>query len=200
MSDQFNEESYGILKILSVIFHPIFVPLPAGILTLLLAGYSISGAFLWVSFSAAIIVGPLAIWAVYMLITGQDMNLRQNRFPIYGSLGFLTLLLIVLFRYLSAPPIILGTMYASAISGILGGLINIYSKISLHAGVWAGAAAIIFHYSVMYGLIVAVLTIFVGVIRIKMNRHTIGQIVLAVVLPIISVVSVFWALDLPKPV
>lgn len=192
-----SEEGRSYLKTISILFHPLFVPLPVGILALNLAGYSLSDSVMWVTVSSSFIVLPLAAWAGYMLYTNQDMNNRSNRYPIYGMVGVLTVLLIVLLRQLHAPKILMGTLYASALAGFLAGIINIYIKVSLHAGVWAGAAVILFYYSPVIGALTTGLTVFIAGVRFSMGRHTITELLIAILLPVISLVSVFHILGVP---
>jgi hypothetical protein len=184
------------LKIISIVFHPIFVPLPAGIVTLLLAGYPFDEAVRWVGFSVIVIVGPLALWAAYMLSTNQDMNIRENRYPIYFVLGASTLALLVVFYLIDAPDILLATMYASAGAGLVGGLLNVRIKISLHTGVWAGAAVILGHFSLIFGAFAAIITVVVAATRLRMGRHTLSEVALAAVLPVGSALISFWLLGI----
>jgi len=95
---------------------------------------------------------------------------------------------------LKAPELITILSYSVFLLAIVGGLINRFTKISLHVGVLSGFSAAFGFISLPLGLIGFLITLGVAWSRLRLDRHTYQQISLGVVIPASCIFVVFYTL------
>jgi len=183
-----------IYKGISIIFHPVFVPL-IGFLLL----YSLSGIDLYLSkdvfwFSVLVIFQftvliPLSL--TYFLywknkISSVELSVRSERpIPLLINLLSVTTNFLV-FRYFSFSGIITNFFGVIVIVSALSLLISLWYKISLHIIAWGTLAGVIFAFSLKSGMelhfvisIILLITAFVATARLWLKEHSNTQIATA---------------------
>jgi len=173
-------------KIISLVFHPIFVPL-VGFLLL----YSFSGIALylpedifWLSIIVIVqftILVPLAL--IYYLywrnkISSIELSVRSER-PLPLFLNLLSVSTnFMIFRYFSFSDIITNFFGVIVLVSALSMLISAFYKISLHMLAWGTMAGIIFAFSVKAGMelhfVLSVILLITGIVatsRLWLNEH-----------------------------
>lgn len=181
-------------KSISVIFHPIFVPL-VGFLLL----YSFSGIALylpedifWLSILVIVqftILIPLSL--IYYLywrnkISSIELSVRNERpLPLFFNLISVTINFMI-FRYFSFSEIITNFFGTIVLASALSFIISTMYKISLHMVAWGIMAGVIFAFSVEAGMelhfalsVILVITGVVATSRLWLNEHNYSQIAVA---------------------
>lgn len=184
--------------VVSLVFHPLLTPVPAGILILWLADVSLLFSVLWIALCGLIVVAPLAVYILVMKsVWGQDTSVREHRHQLYVIGIALTITLILVLRYLEAPLILRASIYSGALAGFLGGVMNRWVKVSLHVGVSTGITIVLLSIQLWVGLFAGVLTVVVAAARYEMRHHTVPELIIGFVIPTFSVVIGFEAAGLP---
>ena len=188
-SKQIGEQ---IARWLSRIFHPFVISLVAFWLALYLSGSSALQALQWVGLGFLVVIAPLAVVILYNVQSGKftdlDVSIREHRYKLYSLAFVCFILLIVILNLLNAPRIALGCLYAAVTAIFLGAIINrVFTKVSLHSVASAGSAAVLFVVSPIPGLILGVIALAVGWARIRLKRHTPGQVLLGWLIAIVCV-------------
>lgn len=182
-----------IAETISKLLHPLAVPVPAGVIILLLDGTDLLTAIGWVAVIIISLILPMAGLVAYLRkFHGLDTDRRSPRNILYPLGLFFAGLTAGLLYYLSAPEIILTGIYIAILSGIAGLAINRKTKISLHVGVMSGIAATAFYVDFMAGVSALVLALLAGWSRIQLDHHTLNQVLLGLSVPLASAAVVFW--------
>ncbi|MFB6204671.1 MAG: hypothetical protein ABEJ75_03420 [Candidatus Nanohaloarchaea archaeon] len=179
----------------STVLHPLAVPVPAGLIILALSGHPFPAALKWVSVTAAAVVLPLLLTVSYLeRYRGLDTDERapRNRLYLFGLLCMAGA--IVLLEHLGGPAILLESMETGIIAGLAGAVVNLRTKISLHAGVIAGATSMIYSVEPVAGLATGIAAAAVGWSRIKLDHHTPVQVALGFLVPVLAAAIVFSTL------
>ncbi|MFB6208107.1 MAG: hypothetical protein ABEJ69_02045 [Candidatus Nanohaloarchaea archaeon] len=177
---------------LSTVLHPLAVPAPAGIIILTLSGYSFPATLRWVSVIAAVVVLPLLVTVKYLeRYRGLDTDRKAPRNKLY-LLGLACVgISIFLLERFTGPAIMRQGMYMSVLAGFTGALVNRKTKISLHTGVMAGTAAVMYYVNPLAGVLAGVATVLVSWSRIHLDHHTLRQVALGFLVPVLAAVVVF---------
>lgn len=178
--------------LLSKVFHPFVISVPAGMLLLHLADISFLESLKWVSISAGLTILPTSLFMKfhpeYHL---RDINSRENRNFLYLlaliELGTLTALLSIL----GAPEIILTLSYSAILLIFIGSIINRFTKISLHVGILSGFSTAISFLSLPVGLLGFIVTAGLAWSRLKLGQHTVQEIALGISVPVCCIALVF---------
>jgi len=181
--------------LLSRMFHPFIISVPAGILFLYLAEISFLESLKWVFLSASLTIIPTLLFMNfhpnYHL---RDISSRENRNLLYFlaliELGILTALISIL----EAPEIITTVSYSAILLVLVGSIINRFTKISLHVGVLSGFSTAISFLSVDIGILCFILTLGVLWSRLRLGRHTLQQVALGLAIPVSCITLIFQAL------
>lgn len=181
--------------LISQVFHPFVVAVPVGILLLYLAEISLIESLKWVSLSAGLTLLPTMIFMHfhpdYHL---RDINSRENRNLLYliglAEISALTALL----WFLKAPDIITLLSGSAVLLIIIGSIINRFTKISLHVGTLSGFSTAVSFLSLEAGALSFILTLGVVWSRLRLERHTIQQVILGLAIPAVCISLVFQAL------
>jgi len=147
------------------------------------------------SLSTSLTIVPTAFFMKFHPIYHlRDINSRESRNLLYligvVEIGFLGGIL----WFLKAPELITILSYSVFLLAIVGGLINRFTKISLHVGVLSGFSAAFGFISLPLGLIGFLITLGVAWSRLRLDRHTYQQISLGVVIPASCIFVVFYTL------
>jgi len=178
--------------VISLIFHPLITPVPAGILILWLADVNILFSVLWIGLCGSVVVLPLIGYLFIMkVIWDQNTSVQEHRHQLYIIGIVLTITLILILRYLTAPLILRASIYSGALAGILGGFINTQVKVSLHVGVSTGITIVLLSVHPWTGLLAGVLTLLIAAARYQMRHHTIQELIIGFIVPTISVLIAF---------
>lgn len=180
-----------IATLISIILHPIFLPLIGFVLIYFIGGYSFylpNNVFwftilLWLQFSIIIPFVSLQIMSWVGKISSIYLDNRKER-PIPLFINMLSyFVVLVLFYTLNYPIIFL--LYASILTVIafLSFLISFFIKMSLHAIAWGAFTGIIIAYSLIAKIDISILIsiiIFLSAIAITMrlylNKHNAFQV------------------------
>jgi membrane-associated phospholipid phosphatase len=177
----------GLAHLVSIVFHPLFVPFPA--VWLVLQAYPVTGStgflFLLVFvFSALLPMGAVGLLKLSGRVTSLTLNRREERrWPLFAAaLGSLFQALILFF--LKFPPILAGLALSTACIISLAMLITRFWKISIHMAGWGGFAAVFAAMAgplgigagcaVSGGVLIAAL---VGWARVYLHAHNPAQVV-----------------------
>ncbi len=178
--------------LLSRIFHPFIISIPAGLLLLYLADLSLLESLKWICISAVMTILPTALFMKfhpnYYL---RDINSRENRNLLY-NIGIIELVsLTILVWFLEAPDIIIILGSSSVILALIGDLINHFTKVSFHVGIVSSFSTAISFLSPIIGLTGFVITLGVAWSRLRLKRHTYLQVALGLAIPVICITLVF---------
>jgi len=194
-SDLLDDRGYALGRLLSHAFHPILL----NILTFLIVGYygmaSHTAGLAWAGVCVLSSVLPPTIFYTVRLRQGaygdEDVSVRQQRNELY-LFGFIWVLFVTIpLTLLGLPRSLLAVMLAALALGLIGGLINLFWKISVHAASIASAATIALLYSRDLGIGLWVCALAVGWARIRTGNHTPLQVLAGFLLAVTMVLVVF---------
>lgn len=139
------------------------------------------------------IVGYVLIQMKRGIILDIHVKDRLQRNKLY-FIGLVTILLnLLLFYYLNAPKNLIAILLTLLVIGVLSYLINKKTKISLHVVTMAGMTVIAYTLiNYRAGLLGLILTLITMWARVKMEAHTVREIVLGY---IVGIVITFAALQ-----
>jgi membrane-associated phospholipid phosphatase len=182
--------------LLSRIFHPFIISVPAGLLFLYLTDISLLKSLKWISISATITILPTALFMkIHPDYYLRNINSRENRKLLY-LIGTLELsVLAMLLWALRVPEIILMLSYSSVLSAIIGGLLNRFTKVSFHVSLISGFSTAIMIVSPNIGILSFIITLGVAWSRLRLERHTLLQVALGIITPASCITVVFHLLS-----
>jgi membrane-associated phospholipid phosphatase len=189
------EPWHTVAQVLSWIFHPFVISIP----TLWYAAYAMTHdggtSAQWTAFFIVIVILPAIVFIAFRMRRGHytdaDVSVRQHRFSLYLFGGGCFILGVVLFAMLGAPRILVASLLAALVALAIGTLVTTRTKASVHAGVTAGCAAVLFFVSLPSALLVTVAALTVGWARVYLHQHTPPQVVLGWAIALVSVAIVF---------
>lgn len=153
-------------------------------------------AIKWTLVSLALSVLPVFIVTVAMVrIKKLDAlfdNPRQQRYVIYLLANVLAALGCALLWWLKAPRLLSVTFTAGLIALVVFMALNYFWKVSLHTAFTAAAVVVVI---MVYGAAAAWAVIFVPAVawaRLKLQQHSVAQIVTGGLLAAAIVAVVFW--------
>jgi membrane-associated phospholipid phosphatase len=180
----------------SRVFHPFVMSVIALLLSIYLETGLLWEAVLWASVSLAVFLLPFSVLILVMVCAGRysdlDVSIREQRHGLYlvGSVGLF--LLVVIFTLGGAPLVSRVSIYAAVFSTAASALFNRFSKISVHAMVAAGSAAVLSYLSPLASLFLTAPTALVGWSRVRLKRHTWFQVVAGWSMAVVCVIVVFY--------
>jgi len=196
--NRFLPDKFTPSSVISLVFHPLLTPAPAGVLILWLDGLQLESAVRWISLCALVVVFPLGLYIAIMKVRwGQETSIRENRHQLYVIGIGLTILLVIILELFQGPKLLKASIYSGAVSGIIGSLTNVLNKVSLHVGVSTGISIVLFNVSPAIGVSGGILTVLIGLARYRMGHHTTKQILIAILIPSVGILSVFVAMRIP---
>ena len=160
------------MKWISRIFHPVILSIAALVIT---------GAGWWTLVHVGINLVPTTLFILYMVKTGRFSDIDVSDQKQRNTLSIVSVLLAVtsaiVFTVGNAPRNTRLLIYAMVTcTSLVGAVVNLWSKISLHSMTAASAATGLAFVFWPVGLLFGVVALMVGWSRIKLKRHTPGQV------------------------
>jgi hypothetical protein len=144
--EMLDDRSYALGWLLSQVFHPILM----NIVTFLIVGYFGMANYVvgltWAGLCILVLVLPPTIFYIVRLRQGvygdEDISIRQQRNELY-LFGFVWVLAVTLALIpLGVPRALLAVMVVALAMGLIGGVVNLFWKISVHSASIAATAKV----------------------------------------------------------
>jgi membrane-associated phospholipid phosphatase len=171
-----DNRSYALGQLISQVFHPILI----NILMYLVVGYyglaDRARGLAWSGYCVLAAVLPPMIF--YMVrrrqgaFTDNDVSVRQERNQLYLVAFGWALISMVALSMLGLPRPHLAVMLAGLGLGLIGGQVNLFWKISVHAASIAALATTTLLYSRDLGVVLGLCALAVGWARVRTGNHT----------------------------
>jgi hypothetical protein len=168
--------------VLSKVFYPPFITVPAGFLILYLYTGSLTGTVKWLGICVAFVTLPAGFYIWNKVRTRQyasaDVPERRNRLGIYLFGGLCLVACLVYLIIAGGPRILVGIFVAAAATNAVALVINqLGYKLSVHSGTMAAIAFVLLTLSLPWSILATTLMGIVGWARKRTKNHTWGQIV-----------------------
>jgi membrane-associated phospholipid phosphatase len=191
----FSGRSYALARFLSRLFNPIilnivsFLIVGAASLSTPLAGLK------WAGLCVLVLIVPPTTFYYLRLRRGaysdEDVSVREQRNELY-LIGFVWVLIsMALLSLVGLPRPFLALMLGALAMGLIGGLVNLFWKISAHASSVAATATIGLLYWPPLGIVLWACAIAVGWARVRTRNHTPMQVLAGFVCAVSIVLAVF---------
>ena len=194
-SELADDRGYVLGRLLSQVFHPI----PMNIATFLVAGFfGVANRTLglaWAGLCVVLSVLPPTIFYAVRLRQGiygdEDISVRQQRNELY-LVGFGWVLVVMLALIpLGVPRALLAVMIVGLALGLIGGAVNLFWKISVHAASIAALSTVALLYSLGLGAGLWLCALAVGWARVRTGNHTPLQVLAGFLSAALIVLTVF---------
>lgn len=171
---------YQLARRLSQIFHPILMNLIA----FLIVGYTALSTpaygLLWAGICILALLLPPTLFYYFRMRQGvysdEDVSVREQRNELY-LFGFVWVAIAAVgLGFLGVPRPFLALILCALGIGLIGGLVNLFWKISAHATAVACTATIALLYVPLLGLALWVCALAVGWARVRTRNHTPMQV------------------------
>ncbi len=178
--DTFNGRGYALARFLSRVFNPIFVNIGSFLIVGSASMSTLAAGLTWAGLCVLVLIVPPTTFYYFRLRQGaysdEDVSIREQRNELY-LIGFIWVLIaIVLLNFVGLPRPFLALMIGALAMGLVGGLINLFWKISAHASSIASAATIALLYWRPLGIVLWACAIAVGWARVRTRNHTPMQV------------------------
>lgn len=179
-SDQLNGRSYALARLLSQIFNPIVLNIASFLIVGAAALDTPAAGLKWAALCVLVLIVPPTLFYYMRLRQGvysdEDVSVREQRNELY-LVGFIWVLVsIALLSFLGLPRPFLALMLGALALGLVGGLVNLFWKISAHASSIAATATVALLYWRPLGIILCACAIAVGWARVRTRNHTPMQV------------------------
>ena len=190
-----DDRGFAFGRLISQVFHPILL----NILSFVVVGYyglaNPRAGLAWSGLCVLAAVLPPTLFYIVRRRQGaygdEDVSIRQQRNELY-LVGFVwTLITTVVLVALGLPRPHIALMIAVLALGLVGGVINLFWKISVHAASIAALATIALLYSRNLGIALWVCALAVGWARVRTGNHTPLQVLAGFLCAVIVVLAVF---------
>lgn len=190
-----DDRGYAFGRLVSQVFHPILM----NILAFVVVGYygldSPAAGLAWSGLCVLVAVLPPTLFYMVRRRQGaygdEDVSIRQQRNELY-LVGFVwALIATVALVALGLPRPHLAIMLTALGLGLVGGVINLFWKISVHAASMASLATIALIYSRNLGVALWVCALVVGWARVRTGNHTPLQVLAGFVCAATIVLGIF---------
>lgn len=190
-----QDRGYRVGRLVSQVFHPISL----NVVTLLMIGFFLPQGwrvgFRWAVLCILLEVMPPTVFFLFRLRQGaysdEDVSVRQQRTELY-VVGFVWVLCATaLLVFLGIPQAFLACLVSTLVLGLVGGLINLMWKISVHSAAIASTATMMLFYSRGLGIGLWVCALMVGWARVRTSNHTLAQVLAGFGCAAVIVVCVF---------
>lgn len=146
----------------------------------------------WVGVTAGFVIVPVTFAVKYLERTqGIDTEFKEDRNRLYVLGIVCVLLLLAYLDRASAPTILFNAIHASIGATAVAGAVNLKTKISLHTAVVAGTATVTYFVNPFAGIALGIAAVLVGWSRIRLDHHTVQQVILGGVTASTAVALVF---------
>jgi membrane-associated phospholipid phosphatase len=190
-----DDRGFTLGRLISQVFHPILI----NMLTFVVVGYyglmNPAAGLAWSGLCVLAAVLPPTLFYIVRRRQGaygdEDVSIRQQRNELY-LVGFIwTLLATVALVALGLPRPHLAIMITVLGMGLIGGMINLFWKISVHAASIALLATVALLYSRNLGIALWVCALAVGWARVRTSNHTPLQVLAGFLCASTVVLAVF---------
>lgn len=181
-----------VAKIISIVFHPILLPLYGVFCFFFCSPFALLPASIFYKWGVVLltlsntILIPLLAWLYLRYknkITDYFLVARSERFPLYFASLIAYLIWFIALIKLYLFPIIAAALAAIVIN-ILVMLVNMWWKISAHAAAWGGLFGVVCGISYAYSIfslpllcVLLLISLVVMIARLVLNAHTPWQLV-----------------------
>jgi membrane-associated phospholipid phosphatase len=171
-----DDRGFALGRLISQVFHPILI----NILTFVVVGYfglaNPALGLAWSGLCVLVAVLPPTLFYIVRRRQGaygdEDVSIRQQRNELY-LVGFVwTMIATVGLVAVGLPRPHLALMIMVLALGLIGGVINLFWKISVHAASIASLATVALLYSRNLGIALWVCALAVGWARVRTGNHT----------------------------
>jgi membrane-associated phospholipid phosphatase len=156
-------------------------------------------ALKWSFFSLIMTLLPVYVFVQRRIRSGKlsdkHLSLREERTLIYFVSGLALVLCMAVMAYLHAPVLLLAAFAATLASSLVAGTINLFWKISVHAGSISGSVTLLIIVIGARALPTLLLVALVCWSRVVLHRHTVGQVTAGVALVSSITILVFRAFE-----
>ena len=186
---------YALGRVISQVFHPILI----NIASFLIVGYASlsthASGLRWAGVCILTLILPPTIFYSIRLRQGayadEDVSVREQRNELY-LFGFIWVAIATtLLWLLGVPRPFLALMFCALALGLIGGVVNLFWKISAHATTIASAATVALLYSQALGLVLWACALIVGWARVRTRNHTPMQVLAGFCSAIVVVLVIF---------
>ena len=190
-----DDRGFALGRLISQVFHPILI----NILTFVVVGYyglaNPAAGLAWSGLCVLVAVLPPTLFYIVRRRQGaygdEDVSIRQQRNELY-LVGFVwTLIATVGLAAVGLPRPHIALMITVLALGLIGGVINLFWKISVHAASIASLAMIALLYSRNLGIALWVCALAVGWARVRTGNHTPLQVLAGFLCAAMVVLIVF---------
>jgi len=190
---------YTLAQRISRVFHPIILNM---VMFLIVGYYAFDTATIglpWAGLCVLMQVVPTTLFYVIRMRQGmysdEDVSVRQQRNELY-LFGLVTVLVgTAILVPLGLPRAMLALLISAIALGVVGGLVNMFWKISVHGASIAATAMVALHYARWLGVIVWLCALLVGWARVRTRNHTPLQVLAGFCAAALIVGSVFALLQ-----
>lgn len=187
-------------RLTSYILNPFLVSFVVIILLAVESTNSAGEALKWAAISVAFSVLPIFAVVICMVrqkkLDGIFVNPRHQRNIIYTLASMLAVIGCGILWYFEAPELLAVTFTAGLVAIVVFMVINRFWKISLHTAFTAASVTLII---IVYGAIGAWTILLLpptAWARIRLNQHSLAQVVAGVLISVGIVLLVFWGFGL----
>lgn len=185
---------YKLAHVFSYLFHPIVSSALAFVVVGLFGGLPKFNGLLWAIGITLFQVVPSATFYLIRLrqgvYTDREVSVRHQRHELYLFAMVVTLTGIGILFLIDAPRQFTALLICGAALSMIGGLINLFWKISMHTGIIAICAATSVIYAPKLGLFLWACVLAVGWARVRTRNHTLLQVIAGLCVSSIIVVTV----------
>jgi membrane-associated phospholipid phosphatase len=180
---------------ISLAFHPLVIVIPTMILSMYWTGTTLLEAIKWTVIAIIMVNLPGLLVLRYGLRKGSysdpSVSIREQRPSVY-FFGVLFLVALTVALYLGkSPKVLIACLLAALSSSVIGYLINKQTKISLHTIAIGGCTTVFLLINIVVGIVMVFISVAVAWSRIRLNHHTLIQVIMGWALAAISVVTAF---------
>jgi membrane-associated phospholipid phosphatase len=193
--EAFDSRSYVLGRVISQIFHPILL----NIASFIIVGYASlsthASGLRWAGICIlTLILPPTAFYYMRLrqgVYSDEDVSVREQRNELY-LFGFIWVLIATAgLGLLGTPRPFIALMLCALAIGVIGGIVNLFWKISAHATAIASTAMIGLIYYPPLGVALWACAIIVGWARVRTHNHTPLQVLAGFGSAAIVILSVF---------
>ena len=193
--ESLDSRSYALARFLSRLFNPIMLNIVSFLIVGLAALSTPAEGLKWAGLCILVLIVPPTTFYYIRLRQGvysdEDVSIRQQRNELY-LIGFVWVLIsLAILSFVGVPRPFLALMIGALAMGLVGGLINLFWKISAHSSAVASAATIALLYWRPLGIVLWACAIAVGWARVRTRNHTPLQVLAGFVCAATIVLVVF---------
>lgn len=186
---------YTIAHYISRVFHPILLSVISILIVGMLSVVPAKTGAAWSGLTIALQIIPPTIFFTIRLRQGiysdEDISVRQQRNELY-LFGMINIVVVTLILYLlHAPTPLIALILSAGLINIIGFVINLFWKISIHSAGIGSCATVATLYSPPLGAFFWASAFALGWARVRTRNHTPMQVIAGLALSAVCVLAVF---------